>query len=79
MNNDLPLTIYFDASCRLCNSEMQNVKLHDAGGNLILVDYSAADFDGTQYRVEGITHEEMMDCLHVRDCRGVWTKGGRCI
>lgn len=75
MNQQYPLTIYFDASCRLCNSEIQTIKLHDMEGNLILVDCSAADFDERPFMVEGITREAMMDRLHVRDSHGAWFKG----
>ena len=41
MNTTYPLTIYFDASCALCNSEMQNIKLHDTDDLLLLVDCSS--------------------------------------
>ena len=70
-----PLTIYFDASCALCNSEMQNIKQHDADDALILIDCSAPDFDDTPFRPEGITRDTMMNCLHARDGNGTWLKG----
>ena len=75
MNNDLPLTIYFDASCRLCNSEIQAIKSHDREGHLILVDCSATDFDDTPYRTVGLTRAAMMESLHVRNSQGAWVKG----
>jgi predicted DCC family thiol-disulfide oxidoreductase YuxK len=75
MNQQYPLTVYFDASCRLCSSEIQAIKLHDTNGNLVLIDCSAADFDDGLFRVEGITREEMMESLHVRDSQGKWFKG----
>lgn len=70
-----PLTIYFDASCALCNSEMQNIKVHDFEGVLTLVDCSAPDFDDGPFLTEGITREVMMNCLHARDAHGTWLKG----
>lgn len=75
MNEQYPLTVYFDASCGLCNSEMQAIRIHDSKQQLILVDCSSADFDGTPFRAEGVTREAMMACLHVRDSGGVWIKG----
>ena len=75
MNDQYPLTVYFDASCGLCNSEIQNIKIHDTEQRLILVDCSADSFDDTPYRADGITREDMMECLHVRNRQGVWIKG----
>ncbi len=70
-----PLTVYFDASCSLCNNEIQNIKIHDSAGHLILVDCSAPGFDDTPFRAEAVTREAMMECLHVRDSQGKWIKG----
>lgn len=75
MNEQYPLTVYFDASCSLCNSEMQAIGIHDAKQQLILIDCSAASFDDIPFRAEGITRDAMMTCLHVRDSRGAWIKG----
>jgi len=75
MRSDLPLTVYFDASCRLCRSEMQNIKVHDTQGYLLLVDCSAADFDDAPFSAAGITRSAMMGCLHVRDNQDAWIKG----
>ena len=75
MHEQYLLTVYFDASCGLCNSEMQTIKLHDTAQRLMLVDCSAASFDDTPYRVDGVTREAMMECLHVRDNQGTWIKG----
>jgi len=75
MRSDLPLTVYFDASCRLCHSEMRNIKGHDSAGYLLLVDCSAADFDDAPFSAFGITRAAMMGCLHVRDNQGAWIKG----
>lgn len=69
------LTIYFDASCRLCSSEMYNIKQHDADNCLTLVDCSSADFDDTSFKAEGIDQHAMMNCLHARYEHGEWIKG----
>lgn len=75
MNPTYPLTIYFDASCRLCDSEMQNIKLHDADNQLILIDCSAPEFDDTPFHSEGITRHKMMNRLHMHDANGHWWTG----
>lgn len=75
MDEQYPLTVYYDASCRLCNSEMQNIKIHDSGEHLILVDCSGSGFDDTPYRPDGVTRKAMMECLHVRTSDGEWIKG----
>lgn len=75
MHPALPLTIYFDASCAMCNSEMQNIKLHDLEDALTLIDCSTPDFDDGPFLAEGITRDVMMNCLHARDANGAWLKG----
>lgn len=75
MKTQYPLTIYYDASCRLCNSEMMNIKLHDADNQLMLIDCSAADFDDKPFHQEGITQEKMMNRLHAQDANGNWLVG----
>ena len=69
MSTIYPLTIYFDASCRLCNSEMQNIKIHDHEDKLILIDCSASEFDDTPFKKEGINRTLMMNRLHAQDSR----------
>lgn len=75
MNTTYPLTIYFDASCRLCDSEMQNIKLHDTHRQLILIDCSAPDFDDTVCKVNNISQTAMMNRLHAQDANGQWFIG----
>lgn len=75
MNTTFPLTIYFDASCALCNSEMQCIKRLDAESRLTLVDCSAPGFDDRAFHAEGITRDTMMNCLHAQDADGKWLKG----
>lgn len=70
-----PITVFYDASCKLCSSEMHSVKLQDIHNRLILVDCSAIDFDDTPYRQDGITREAMMNCMHVINANGDWYKG----
>lgn len=70
-----PLIIYFDASCRLCNSEMQNIRAHDTQNQLILIDCSAEDFDDTVCKVNNIRVIAMMNRLHVQDANGQWLIG----
>jgi predicted DCC family thiol-disulfide oxidoreductase YuxK len=75
MKTAYPLTVYFDASCKLCDSEMHNIKLHDIEERLTLVDCSAPEFDDTPFVSEGITRDVMMSCLHARNDHGEWIKG----
>ena len=46
---------------------------HDAA--IALIDCSAADFDDTAYRRDGVTREAMLRALHVRDILGDWHRG----
>ena len=75
MNEQYPLTVYFDASCGLCNSEMTAIKIHDAAQRLQLVDCSADSFDDALFAADGVTRAAMMQCLHVRNPQGEWIKG----
>jgi predicted DCC family thiol-disulfide oxidoreductase YuxK len=75
MATTYPLTIYFDASCRLCSSEMQNIKVHDSQNQLVLIDCSAPDFDDTVCKVNNISQTAMMNQLHTQDSNGQWLVG----
>ena len=70
-----PLTVYFDASCRLCNSEMQNIKAHDANNQLILIDCSSQQFDDSPFKPQVIRKVDMMTLLHAQDAKGQWWIG----
>lgn len=70
-----PLTVFYDASCPLCATEMQALKSRDAQGRLRLVDCSAADFDDSVLAGLAVTREDMMTLLHVRDAHGRWFVG----
>jgi predicted DCC family thiol-disulfide oxidoreductase YuxK len=75
MNITYPLTVYYDASCRLCNSEMQNIKLHDEHKQLIFIDCSTPEFDDTPFNKEGINRKLMMNRLHAQDANDQWLIG----
>ena len=75
MATNYPLTIYFDASCRLCNSEMQNIKRLDTNNQLILIDCFSPDFDDTAFQAYNISQAAMMNRLHAQDANGRWLIG----
>lgn len=75
MKISYPLTIYYDASCTLCNSEMQSIKANDVNDILELRDCSSPEFDDSAFRPAGITRDSMMNCLHAQDSQGRWFKG----
>jgi predicted DCC family thiol-disulfide oxidoreductase YuxK len=75
MNQEYPYTVFFDASCPLCRSEMESIALHDNHQRLILVDCSAAQFDDSPLHRDGITRQVILESLHVRDNCGAWIKG----
>lgn len=68
----LPLTVYYDASCPLCASEIHSLAHASGRESLRLVDCSRKDFDDTLFVAEGISRDSMMSRLHVRDVRGRW-------
>ena len=67
-----PLTIYYDASCPLCQAEMGNLKRRDTGGLLILEDISAPDFARLP---PGVTQAGLMALIHARKADGSVIKG----
>lgn len=75
MNEQYPLTVYFDASCPICHSEILNIKAHDNNSQLLLVDCSASGFSDAPFRRENVSLSDMMTRLHVRDSKGAWIKG----
>lgn len=75
MTTTYPLTLYFDASCHLCNSEMQNIKAHDTNNQLVLIDCSAPDFDESVCKANNISKTAMMNRLHAQDANDQWLLG----
>jgi predicted DCC family thiol-disulfide oxidoreductase YuxK len=70
-----PLTVYYDASCPLCRSEMEALKARDADDVLRLVDCSAPAFDEAPCAAEGVTRPMLMARIHARDAGGRWLSG----
>lgn len=70
-----PLTVFYDASCPLCASEMHSLKALDAQARLELVDCSAPDFDDAFLTGDGFTRCELMARMHARDATGQWFVG----
>jgi predicted DCC family thiol-disulfide oxidoreductase YuxK len=70
-----PITIYFDASCPLCASEMRALKARDGADRLRLVDCAAAGFDDADVRQAGLSQAELLRIIHARDASGLWLRG----
>ena len=64
-----PLTIYYDASCPLCNGEMTNLMLRNTNPErpLIFVDASAPTFESP---LPGTTRADLMALIHARRADG---------
>lgn len=67
----LPLTVYYDHSCVLCRSEIENIQARDERGQLHMVDCSCAGFDTRAMPVDQAT---LMGCIHAVDAQGRWLK-----
>ncbi len=70
MNINYPLTIYYDASCPMCRSEMETLKETDSDNKLILIDCSNTDLaipDSCP-----VTREAMMERIQAVDANGKW-------
>ncbi len=67
-----PITIYFDGSCKLCSSEINNLVARDKHQAILLVDCSPEDFDD---RGLPANRETMMNMIHARDAAGEWLRG----
>ena len=68
-----PLTIYYDASCPLCATEMQTIKETDFENKLILVDCSSDNFADPAFCPSN--KAAMMERIHAVDAAGQWLKG----
>lgn len=69
------LTVYYDASCPLCVTEMRTLQGYAGQARMRLVDCSAADFDDRDVRLAGFTRLELMACIHAQDSDGLWLRG----
>ena len=65
-----PLTVFYDASCPLCRTEIETLKARDDENLLRLVDCSIGPA-----AVDGVTRAEMMTRIHARDASGRWLRG----
>lgn len=74
MNVTYPITIFYDASCPICKSEMEAIKISDVQNKLNLVDCSPTTFDVKKY-TNSISQTDMMTCIHALDANGAWLKG----
>ncbi len=72
---DRPLTIYYDASCPLCVSEMAAIKSRDTRGLLAMVDCSGTKGVLASGANDGVTPRAMMQSLHARTADGRWLIG----
>ena len=73
MNITYPLTIYYDASCPLCSTEMHTIKETDFDNQLILVDCSSDQFSEPAFCPAN--KAAMMERIHAQDATGAWFKG----
>lgn len=73
MSITYPLTIYYDASCPMCKTEMETIKETDFNNQLVLVDCSADAFDEPAFCPTN--KAEMMERIHAQDANGLWIKG----
>ena len=69
------LTVYYDASCPLCASEMQAIKERDADDALTMIDCSPAEFAGAASPSGLVTRGAMLRLLHVRTGDDRWLIG----
>ncbi len=73
-----PLTVFYDASCAMCVTEMEALKRLDANENVTLVDCSSPVFADEQAANAGVSRSDMMTLIHARDANGRWLVGVDC-
>lgn len=73
-----PLTVFYDASCPMCASEMHALRDLDRQGRLELVDCSAPEFNDEGLIAERVTRDALLARIHARDARGRWLVGVDC-
>jgi predicted DCC family thiol-disulfide oxidoreductase YuxK len=67
-----PLTLYYDAACPMCHSEMQNLMLRNRADQLRFVDVSAPGFQSPDAQV---SVDAMLRLIHARTPDGRWIVG----
>lgn len=65
------LTVFYDKSCPLCDTEM--CALQERGAGMDLIDCSAAAFP--EQGVDGVSRERLMARMHARTRDGKWLVG----
>jgi predicted DCC family thiol-disulfide oxidoreductase YuxK len=70
-----PLTIFYDASCPMCASEMLALHALTTGGELTLVDCSPQEFDAAAHGTGAPSRAAMLSRIHARDAEGRWLVG----
>lgn len=60
-----PVTLYYDASCRLCSGEIRNLRARDTAGRLAFVDCSPEGFTGGP-----APRAALMEAIHAVDAAG---------
>ena len=67
----LPLTVYYDHSCLVCRSEIENLAARDTRGVLKMMDCSGNNFDTSALPFDQPT---LLGCIHAIDSKGEWLK-----
>ena len=70
-----PLTIYYDASCPLCATELQTLCEYAGEQRLRLVDCSVPGFADAAAAAAGLDSTELMRTIYARDANGRWLGG----
>jgi predicted DCC family thiol-disulfide oxidoreductase YuxK len=71
----LPITVFYDASCPICEAEMTALKARDLRDEICLIDCSSPTFDDSAFLMQGISRELMIKRIHGVDAIGRWYVG----
>ncbi|MGL5002063.1 MAG: thiol-disulfide oxidoreductase DCC family protein, partial [Casimicrobium sp.] len=66
-----PITIYYDASCPICEQEVRLLKEFDRENKIELIDCSPNNFGGE----DGYSRDSMMTLIHAKTSDGQWLIG----
>jgi predicted DCC family thiol-disulfide oxidoreductase YuxK len=66
-----PITIYYDASCPICEREIRLLKEFDIENKISLIDCSPKSYGGE----DGFSRESMMKLIHAKASDGNWLVG----